>query len=147
MPTTGYISGSRLRIAIGTKAVLGATSCSLNIAPEYVEVLNKDTADSTNLIPSEVKWSLKCSAHVTFATDATHTVMGVLADAALAGTSLAMTFCTMTTAATPVNVTGDIVFSGNVRVDNFDLKADVKQLAMGDYSFKNDGVLTKGVAA
>ena len=147
MPTTGYISGSRLRLAIGTKAVLGAKSCKLSIAPEYEEILNKDTADSTNLIFTEAKWSVSCSAHVTFATDATHTVMGVLADAALAGTSLAMTFCTMTTAATPVNVTGDIVFSGNVRVDKFDLNAEVKQVAMGEYSFKSDGPLTKGIAA
>ena len=145
--TTGWLTGKNLRMAVGGKVILGATKCSYQINPTYADILNKDTANYTELLPDEITWTMNVDAHLTAVTNANKTTHAVLLAAALAQSQLVATFSVMTTATTPIPNSGDQLLTGNVRIDGLGVDADVKGPAMGKYSFKGEGPLVQTTAA
>ncbi len=145
--TTGWINGTNLRLAMGGKVILGATDCSVNLKPKFTSIKNKDTAGFNELLPNGVDWTMNCSAHVTFATDANKTTNTVLMTAALAQTKLTATFSVMTSALIPIPNAGDQLWTGFAYIDDASLKATLDNPAMATYNFLGSGSLVQSVAA
>lgn len=139
MPTAGWINGNNLRIEIGGKPIFGAKTCKISLSREFLDILNKDTANFKDRLPDGIEWSASCDSDVQFATNATKTLMKDILDAFLAGTSVSLTFTT--------KVTGDWVLSGSAFIDKFDLDATKKSVVSGAYSFTGSGAITVAAGA
>jgi predicted secreted protein len=136
MPTTGFVSGSKLRIFVGNVAVARATDCSVEFDVETESVSTKDsTGGWTNSILGDRSGKGQCEMLI-------EEVAGgwaSLFDAYLAGTAITISMTT--------GVVGDLKLSGSAFVTSAQLKGTHKQAASGSISFTFNGVVTKGVAA
>jgi hypothetical protein len=145
--TAGWINGNNLRMAVGGKVILGATSCSYMIDSQFNEVLNKDTANFDELIAGKISWTMNCDAHLTMTTNANKTTHSVLVANHLAQTIVVATFSIMTNVTTPVPNVGDLLLTGNVASTGLGVDSGVGTLATSKYSFKGSGPLVQSIAA
>jgi hypothetical protein len=130
-----FYKGKDLRISLGGKVLYHASECGMNISKTFEEIATKDT-NGTNSIPGEYTWSLSSSSLISNkpALSTTQLDLKDLVEAQLAGTPFEIEFTTGTV--------GDVIFTGNVYVENVDIAAATGSVATGSFSFKGDGELT-----
>ena len=132
-----FYSGTTMRIKIGTKTLFHETDATFQSSLELKELASKDITGTEHL-PGKIDWSLSCSSLI--GNEATlQEDLATLSASHLAKTKLAVTFST--------DVTGDVIYSGDVYIESLSIKATNNDTVTGDFNFKGDGIYTVGVVA
>jgi len=131
--------GKNVRFSFEGKTLFHATSCALSVSTTLESIATKDT-NGTKSVPGNYDWSITTSALVADKpTSSTQTDFMELLSMQLAGTAIDIEFTT--------GETGDFLLSGTVYIESSNITAEVGNSVSGDFSFKGDGDLTKGLVA
>lgn len=133
-------NGKLLRFKFDEKKFLHATSCSLDFATKLEEIATKDT-NGTISIPSNYTWSGSTEALMANLPllDTTHVTFDDLLAKKLAGTEIDIAFST--------DVTGDVIYTGKVYIENAKITANVGESVKVSISFKGNGDLGRAKVA
>ncbi|KQS45913.1 hypothetical protein ASG38_14990 [Flavobacterium sp. Leaf359] len=132
--------GKNVRFRFEGKTLYHATSCAVSVTTTLEGIATKDT-DGTVSTPSNYEWSITTNALVADkpASSTTQSDFMDILSLQLAGTEIDIEFTTDTA--------GDFVLSGKVYVESCNITAEVGNSVSGDFSFKGNGNLTKGIVS
>jgi len=136
MATTGKVNGTKIGVYSGGTLIAHATSHTLNLEANMIDVSNKDSAGWAESIVGQKSWSIDIESLFTF--DAAYG-FEELYDAWTARTSLSVKFST--------EVSGDIYFSGTVFVSSIPVEAPLEDATTYSVSLTGTGALTKATVA
>lgn len=144
------ILGEQIQLFLSGKTLACATSCSVNISSDDIDVSCKDSAGFNSTIPGRITWT--ASSDNLFVIDD----FKKLVDAMLNKTVLTLVFSTVSNfsgATTPDSdghvvpsggwTSADDLYQGQVTVSSIDLSADNGSVATYSVSFNGHGALTK----
>lgn len=133
MATTGKVNGTKIGLYVGGVLVASATSHTLNIEANMIDVSSKDSAGWAEFIGGQKTWSI--DGEYLFHFDAANGYEE-LYDSWNARTSVTAMFST--------EVSGDIKFSGSAFVTSLPLEAPMEDATTYSVSLQGTGALTKG---
>ena len=145
------ILGEDIQVWVSGECLACATSCSINISTDDIDVSCKDSYGFNSTIPGRITWTVS-SDNMFVLTDYTK-----LVDAMLNKSVLTMTFGTLSNASSATApdadghrvpsggwlTSGDLYY-GNVTVSSIDLSADNGSVATYSVTFNGHGALAKG---
>lgn len=144
------ILGEQIQVFLSGSTLACATSCSVNISADEIDISCKDSAGFNNTLPGRVSWTIQ-SDNLFVIGD-----YNKLVDAMLNKTVLDVVFATVAnfTAATSADTEGHVVpsggwtssadmYQGKVTVSSIDLTADNGSVATYSVTFNGHGALTK----
>ena len=144
------IMGEQIQVFLSGETLACATSCSVNISADEIDVSCKDCAGFTNTIQGRVSWTVT-SDNLFVVGDYTK-----LVDAMLNKTVLSLTFASVAnfSAATEADEDGhrvpasgwtsaDDLYYGKVTISSIDMTADNGAVATYSVTFNGHGALTK----
>lgn len=147
------VMGEQIQVFLSGKTLACATSCSVNISADEIDVSCKDSAGFNNTLPGRVSWTVS-SDNLFVIGDYTK-----LVDAMLSKTILDITFATVSNfnSATEPDADGhrvptggwtssDDLYHGKVTVSSIDLTADNGSVATYSVTFNGHGALAKSAA-
>src|SRR3990167_2590274 len=127
------INGTRLGLYIAGTLLGAATSHSLSLSGNSMDVTTKDSGGWKEILPGLKEWSIDCDA--LRADDQTGKGHKDIFDALVNRTKLSVKFRTATT--------GDEAFVGEVYVTSFEKNAGLEEAASYSASFEGTGALTR----
>ena len=144
------IMGEQIQLFLSGKTLACATSCSVNISSDDIDVSCKDSAGFNSTIPGRITWTAS-SDNLFVLTD-----FNKLVDAMLNKTVLTLAFSTVKnfSAKTAPDADGHVVptggwtsnddmYYGQVTVSSIDLSADNGSVATYSVNFNGHGALAK----
>ena len=144
------ILGEQIQLFLSGKTLACATSCSVNISSDDIDVSCKDSAGFNSTIPGRITWTAS-SDNLFVLTD-----FNKLVDAMLNKTVLTLAFSTVKnfSAKTAPDADGHVVptggwtsnddmYYGQVTVSSIDLSADNGSVATYSVNFNGHGALAK----
>lgn len=148
------IMGEQIQLFLSGKTLACATSCSVNISSDDIDVSCKDSAGFNSTIPGRITWTAQ-SDNLFILTD-----FNKLVDAMLNKTVLTLAFSTVAnfSGATTPDAEGHVVpsggwtsandmYTGQVTVSSIDLSADNGSVATYSVTFNGHGALAKSTQA
>jgi len=133
-----FYEGKLFRIKVAGKTIFHETDFKLSSSLDFKELASKDLS-SKQRTPGDLDWNISCSSLIGNTVAAAQEDAATLYAKHIAKVEVAIEF---TTAAT-----GDMVFTGNAFVSQFDLDATHDDVARGSFSFVGNGDLALGVVA
>lgn len=144
------LMGEQIQVFLSGRTLCCATSCSVNISADEIDISCKDSAGFNNTLPGRVSWTVN-SDNLFVIGDYSQ-----LVDAMLNKTVLDLTFATVSnfSSATEADADGhripsggwtsaDDLYNGKVTVSSIDLTADNGSVATYSVTFNGHGALTK----
>lgn len=130
--------GKLFRIKVDGKTIFHETDFKLSSSKDFSEIASKDT-DGKQFTAKDIEWSISCNSLIGDSLTDTQMDAAALYALHLSDETVAIEFTT--------SATGDMVFTGNAHVNQFDLDATHDDVAKGSFAFKGDGELSLGVVA
>jgi hypothetical protein len=129
--------GKNLRISVDGETIFHATECSFNSSMQLEEIATKDT-NGNIVVDGNYTWGVSTNMLVADkAVASTQEDFVGLLNKFKAGTTVAIEFTT--------NVAGDIIISGDAKIESVNFSAPTSGFATGDASFKGTGDFNVGV--
>jgi TP901-1 family phage major tail protein len=136
MATAGKVNGTKIGFYSGSTLVASATSHTLGIEANMIDVSNKDSLGWAEFIPGQRSWTI--DGDFVFHFDATYGLDDFF-DAMINRTALTVKLST--------EVTGDFYFTGTAYPTSTSLEAPMEDATTYSASFQGTGVLTKSTVA
>jgi len=128
-------SGS-MRIKIATKTIMHEVEASLNEARDFEELASKDIVGK-NFHPKEGTWSLTGNAIAANSNGDAQIDLQAIVESYQAKTLVAIELTD--------GVTGNMAYSGNAYIENYNLTTSNEEKVKYDFSLKGEGTLTVAV--
>jgi len=125
-------SGS-MRIKIATKTIMHEVEASLNEARDFEELASKDIVGK-NFHPKEGTWSLTGNAIAANSNGDAQIDLQAIVESYQAKTLVAIELTD--------GVTGNMAYSGNAYIENYNLTTSNEEKVKYDFSLKGEGTLT-----
>ena len=126
--------GKNLRISVDGETVFHATECSFNSSMQLEEIATKDT-NGNIVVDGNYTWGVSTNMLVADkAVASTQEDFVGLLNKFKSGTTVAIEFTT--------GVTGDLIISGDAKIESVNFSAPTSGFATGDASFKGTGDFT-----
>lgn len=133
-----FYQGGKLRFKFDNLKLLHATNCKISVSKTLEEISTKDT-DGKVVIPSNYAWngSTDCLLSNLPVGNTANVTADDLLEKLLAGTEVDVDFTT--------DETGDVIYSGKVYIENFEVTAENEASAKVTISFRGNGNLDRAV--
>jgi len=132
MATAGKFNGTSLLVYVDDVAIGHATSHTVNVNAEMIDVTTKSSSGWKDVLPGLRDWSIDCDGFVAY--DATEGISEAFAD---------LTGRTQVTLKFSTEVTGDARWTGDAYVSSIQQTAAVEDAVTYSISFAGDGSLTE----
>ena len=133
-----FYEGKLFRIKIGGKTIFHETDFKLSSSLDFKELASKDLS-SKQRSAGDLDWNISCSSLIGNTAAAAQEDAATLYAKHIAKVPVSIEFTT--------DATGDMVFTGEAFVSQFDLDASNDDVAKGSFSFVGNGDLALGVVA
>jgi predicted secreted protein len=133
------VKGTDLRVFIAGNKIINEQTCDIELTASMIETSSKDSGDWATAIPGRKSWGISATFQVDYDDPATTTTYDIIQAAWMAGTSLTVTFKTLTALGT--------VLTGQAFVESMPVKSGDQTIATCDLKLRGTGVLTPTVTA
>lgn len=124
--------GKAFRIKKDGKTIFHETDFKLSSSLDFSEIASKDT-DGKEFVAKDIEWTISCNSLIADSDSDTQIDAAALYADHIGKTLVALEFTNDTT--------GEMVFSGNAYVSQFDLDSTYDDVVKGSFSFKGTGTL------
>jgi TP901-1 family phage major tail protein len=126
--------------------VAGATSSSLSMEFEQLDITTKDESGATAVLPGNITWSIQCDGLMQYDTKniAGVATTEVKSSYALSGLFLAKTKVTL---AWSTGNEDDPIYTGDAYITSFEESAGMNEIASFSCTFSGNGAITQAASA